>query len=196
MALLTEALTGTTTAQGPPPNPYKGLRAFDEADAPDFFGRADLVEQVLGRLAGTDPSSRLVLVVGGSGTGKSSVVRAGLLPRLRQGAVDGSAAWFITTMLPGASPFEALAEALRQVAVVETDGLADELAEDGRSIDRVIRRLLPEDGQMLLVVDQFEELFTVGERARPARLPRRGAARDGDVRQPPAGGGDPSGRLL
>ncbi len=160
VALLTEALAGATTDEGPPANPYKGLRAFDEADAPDYYGRADLVEQVLARLAGTDPASRLVLVVGGSGTGKSSVVRAGLVPRLRDGAVEGSAGWFITTMLPGASPFDALAEALRQVAVVETDGLAAELAENAGSIDRVIRRLLPENGQMLLVVDQFEELFT------------------------------------
>ena len=63
-------------------------------------------------------------------------------------------------MLPGSSPFHALAESLRRVAVVDADGLADELAEDAGSIDRVIRHLVPEDGQMLLVVDQFEELFT------------------------------------
>ncbi|HUC32519.1 MAG TPA: BTAD domain-containing putative transcriptional regulator, partial [Ilumatobacteraceae bacterium] len=57
-------------------NPYKGLEAFDEVDAPNFFGRNGVVDDILKRLHGVDVSSRLVLVVGGSGTGKSSVVRA------------------------------------------------------------------------------------------------------------------------
>ena len=61
----------------PRPNPYLGLRAFDESDAADFFGRDALVDDILDRLDGSDDRSRLVLVVGGSGTGKSSVVRAG-----------------------------------------------------------------------------------------------------------------------
>ena len=107
------------------PNPYKGLRAFDEADAADFFGRADLVDEILARLGRDDLRGRLVLVVGGSGTGKSSVVRAGLLPRVRRGDVPGSEQWFVTTMLPGSSPFKELAESLRRVAVGETTGLAD-----------------------------------------------------------------------
>ena len=102
-----------------------------------------------------------MLVVGGSGTGKSSVVRAGLLPRLRRGDAAGSGDWFVTTMLPGGSPFKELAESLRHVAVDESTGLADELAGDEGGIDRVIRRLVPADGQLLLVVDQFEELFTL-----------------------------------
>ena len=166
VSLVVGALTGVSPrADAPPPNPYKGLRAFDETDALDFFGRADLVEKMLGRLAGTDAGHRLLLLVGGSGTGKSSVVRAGLLPRVRRGDIAGSDAWFITSMLPGSAPFEALAEGLRQVAVGESDGLAADLADDAASIDRVIRRLVPDGGQMLLVVDQFEELFTsVSER--------------------------------
>jgi WD40 repeat protein/DNA-binding SARP family transcriptional activator len=160
--LLVAALAGGEPgADGTLPNPYKGLRAFDEADAADFFGRDDLVEAVLARLACGGRQGRLVLVVGGSGTGKSSVVRAGLLPRVRQGHVPGSGQWFITTMLPGASPFKELAESLRRVAVGETSGLADELAADTGGIDQVIRRILPGDGQLLLVVDQFEELFTL-----------------------------------
>ena len=59
------------------------------------------------------------------------------------------------------SPFKELAESLRRVAVAETTGLADELADDEGGIDRVLRRLVPGDGQLLLVVDQFEELFTL-----------------------------------
>jgi WD40 repeat protein/DNA-binding SARP family transcriptional activator len=142
-------------------NPYKGLQSFDETDAADFFGRSELVDEAIDRLAGDGSSSRLLLVVGGSGTGKSSVVRAGLLPRLRAGVVSGSEDWFITTMLPGAWPFDALADGLRRIAVSESGDLARELAHDAAAIDRVIRNLVPDGGQLLLVVDQLEELFTL-----------------------------------
>ena len=87
VAMLVAALAGTdAVVEDEPANPYKGLRAFDEADAADFFGRDELVEEILARLAGEGLRARLVMVVGGSGTGKSSLVRAGLLPRLRQRA--------------------------------------------------------------------------------------------------------------
>jgi WD40 repeat protein len=161
VAQLVDALSGAgASRETAVRNPYKGLRAFDEPDAVDFFGRDNLVDEILGRLAGDGLRRRLVLVVGGSGTGKSSVVRAGLLPRIRRGDVPGSRQWFVTTMLPGGSPFKELAESLSHVAVGESVGLADELASD-RGIDRVLRRIVPEDGQLLLVVDQFEELFTM-----------------------------------
>src|SRR5689334_1843450 len=70
-------------------NPYKGLRAFQEADALDFFGRLSLIDRLLFRLARLDEgqANRFLAVVGPSGSGKSSVVRAGLLPALRRGAV-------------------------------------------------------------------------------------------------------------
>ena len=86
-------------------NPYKGLRAFEEPDVGDFFGREELVEQLLARLSGSGLRSRFILVVGGSGTGKSSVVRAGLLPRLRGGVVHGAQVLFVTRMLQGGSAF-------------------------------------------------------------------------------------------
>jgi WD40 repeat protein/DNA-binding SARP family transcriptional activator len=143
------------------PNPYKGLRAFDEPDAEDFFGREGLVDEVLTRLDGGGAQGRLVLVVGGSGSGKSSLVRAGLLPRVRGGAAGGSEAWFVAAMVPGASPFRELAESLRRVAVAESDSLADELAAGEDGIDRVLRHVVPDGGELLLVVDQLEELFTL-----------------------------------
>jgi WD40 repeat protein/DNA-binding SARP family transcriptional activator len=169
MAEVVEALTavvvhGRTLSGGRRENPYKGLRAFDETDAADFVGRDALVAELLRRLGGDGVAGRLVLLVGGSGTGKSSVVRAGLLPRVRTGGVPGSARWFVTTMVPGGSPWLALAEAVRSVAVVRDGGSADdlarELAGEADGIDRVVRRVLPDDGQLLLVVDQLEELFT------------------------------------
>jgi WD40 repeat protein/DNA-binding SARP family transcriptional activator len=167
--LLVAALSGGRVDKAAPaPNPYKGLRAFDEADAADFFGRGTLVDELIDRLGHDDERGRLVLVVGGSGTGKSSVVRAGLLPRVRHGDVPGSEQWFVTTMLPGAAPFKELAAALRRVAVTEADGVADALAAE-HGIDTVVRHLLPVDGQLLLVVDQLEELFT----SAPVRDQRR-----------------------
>src|SRR5262249_47620177 len=84
----------------PAQNPYKGLRAFDETDAADFHGRAALVDELVRALG----DRRLVAVVGPSGIGKSSVVKAGLIPALRGGALPKSAAWLVTDMFPGAYP--------------------------------------------------------------------------------------------
>jgi serine/threonine protein kinase len=70
-------------------NPYKGLRPFRQADAADFFGREALTTQLLGRLSSSQEAGRFLAVVGPSGSGKSSVVKAGLLPALRQGAMPG-----------------------------------------------------------------------------------------------------------
>lgn len=78
-----EALVGENPPALAPerrPNPYKGLRAFDESDAEDFFGRDAVADEIVARLARAGRAGRLVLVVGGSGSGKSSVVRAGVLP--------------------------------------------------------------------------------------------------------------------
>ncbi len=93
-------------------NPYKGLRPFGEEDSPDFFGREALVTRLLDRLARAARSGGLLAVVGPSGSGKSSVVRAGLVPALRAGALPGSEGWAIATMLPGARPFRELEAAL------------------------------------------------------------------------------------
>ena len=87
-------------------NPYKGLRAFQEADADDFFGRDVLIGQLLARLVEPEEGGRFLAVVGPSGSGKSSVVKAGLVPALRKGALPGSDQWFITEMVPGAHPLE------------------------------------------------------------------------------------------
>jgi hypothetical protein len=85
-------------------NPYKGLRPFYEADAADFFGREALIGRLLTRLSEGDGMARFLAVVGPSGSGKSSVVRAGLIPALRRGALPGSESWFVIQMLPGPRP--------------------------------------------------------------------------------------------
>src|SRR5947208_10562902 len=132
----TPALADTYT---PAENPYKGLRAFGESDAEHFFGRDALVDQLVAAVA----EHRLVAVVGPSGIGKSSVVKAGLVPALRKGALPNSAGWFITEMLPGTHPLEELEAALLRVSVTPISGLVDQLAEDRRGLVRAAKRVLP-----------------------------------------------------
>src|SRR5207253_9982248 len=140
-----------TTAE----NPYKGLRAFGESDADDFYGR----EALVGELVAAVGDHRLVAVVGPSGIGKSSVVRAGLVPALRNR--PASDRWVISDMFPGTYPFEELAAALLRVAVERPDDLVEELARDELGMRRGAKRILPQGTVLLLVVDQFEELFTL-----------------------------------
>jgi WD40 repeat protein/serine/threonine protein kinase/class 3 adenylate cyclase len=143
-------------------NPYKGLRPFSEADAGDFRGRSALVARLVERLGGTGPEARFLAVVGPSGSGKSSVVRAGLLPALRSGAVEGSDRWFYAEMLPGPRPMEELEAALQRVAVDPSEPLLDALEQSERGLTTTLDRMLPED-ELLLLVDQFEEVFTLVE---------------------------------
>lgn len=142
-------------------NPYKGLRAFDDGDVDEFFGRKILVDSLIERLAGTGVASRCLVVVGPSGSGKSSVVRAGLVPALRSGAVANSQSWFATTMVPGSDPYEALESALLRVAVNPPDSLLNQLRDGKRGVLRGVRRCLSADDETaLVVIDQFEEIFT------------------------------------
>ncbi len=142
------------------PNPYKGLRAFEETDAVDFFGREELVEQLVKRLSQT----RFLAVVGPSGSGKSSAVRAGLLPAIRRGAIPASEGWRITDMFPGAHPLDGLEAALLRAAPDPPASLMDQLERDEHGLHRAVLRLLPSDGsELVLVIDQFEEVFTLVE---------------------------------
>ena len=142
-------------------NPFKGLRAFHEDDNSDFFGRDRLVADVVRRL---DQGERLIGLVGPSGSGKSSVVRAGLIPALRKGAITGSDGWLIAQMVPGAHPFAELEVALLRSSLDAPDSLADQLADPETGILRAALRMIPSDeSRLLLVIDQLEELFTLVE---------------------------------
>jgi DNA-binding SARP family transcriptional activator/ABC-type glycerol-3-phosphate transport system substrate-binding protein len=141
-------------------NPYKGLRPFEESDAADFFGRERLVERLIARLGAGGTGGHFVALVGPSGSGKSSVVKAGLLPALRLGALSGSTDWFVAEISPGRHPYEALEAGLLRVAVNPPASLLEQLTDGEAGIRRAVRRVLPERTQLLLVVDQFEELFT------------------------------------
>ena len=139
-------------------NPYRGLRSFEQSDAVNFFGRDRFVQRVLARLGRSGSAGSFVAVVGPSGSGKSSVVKAGLLPALRSGAVDGSDEWFVVEMTPGVHPFEQLEEAFIAVAVDPPSSLLEVLT-GAHGIQRAASD--HGDAQVLLLVDQFEELFTL-----------------------------------
>jgi WD40 repeat protein len=121
--------------------PFKGLASFEPVDAEYFFGRERLVAELVARLVGAG----FLGIVGPSGSGKSSVLRAGLLPALAGGVLPGSEAWRRWLLRPGERPLEALRAVLASEA---RDPLADALD------------ALPEGARLLLAVDQLEELFT------------------------------------
>ena len=149
----------------PPPCPYRGLFAFQEEDAAFFFGRETFTETLVEAVQ----NRGLVAVIGPSGSGKSSVVQAGLVARLRQ-QEEG---WLIDEFRPGSDPFGGLAATL--LPLLEPDlSVTDQLVEL-RKLDEslenrelpladIIDRILlqhPEASRLLLVVDQFEELYTL-----------------------------------
>jgi WD40 repeat protein len=142
-------------------NPYKGLRAFQEGDAGDFFGRDALIQQLLWRMVEAHEYQRFLAVIGPSGSGKSSVVKAGLIPSLRAGAIQGSENWFIVEMLPGADPIVELEEAIISVSVNQIAQIVMRLRSNPRALHDIVWDILPkDDSELVLVIDQFEEVFT------------------------------------
>ncbi len=154
-----------------PRNPFKGLNAFRQEDARDFFGRKQVVDDLVDTIKAAiaprpqQEQARLVAVLGPSGSGKSSVVQAGLLPQFRQGAVPGSDAWiYLAPLTPGERPLEQLALKLaphfpqRSMTSIQAD-LAEETA---RGLHLFAWQLVKHAWQkVVVVIDQFEELFTL-----------------------------------
>jgi WD40 repeat protein/DNA-binding SARP family transcriptional activator len=155
-----EAPEGTPEPRGRADAPYKGLVAYQPDDAAVFFGRESVVAELVRRLADT----ALLAVVGASGTGKSSVVRAGLLPAIRDGALPGSSTWPTMLMSPGGRPLAELAAQVSLRSGVAAGSLLHDLETDSRALDLAARQILASSGtrgRIVLVVDQFEELFTL-----------------------------------
>jgi len=168
---LTRASTGTTEASTiiidaamEVQNPYKGLRAFQESDAADFFGREAFIEQLLASLSDTAESRRFLALVGPSGSGKSSVLRAGLVPLLRRGALRGSQQWFYAQISPGTSPLTTLTDALIAIADDPPADLRLRLRASTRGLHDMVDSLLTDDqAEFCILIDQFEEVFTLVE---------------------------------
>ncbi len=137
-------------------SPYPGLRAFSSEESDVFYGRDGAVAHGLSRLEG----SGVLALVGTSGSGKSSLVRAGVLPALRKGALAGSADWDYLGMVPGGDPLAELASRIAALEQKSAIGVLHDLETDERTLDLVGRRE-SEDARLVLFIDQFEELFTV-----------------------------------
>jgi WD40 repeat protein/DNA-binding SARP family transcriptional activator len=142
--------------------PYKGLARFEPSDAEFFFGRERLVAELVTQLVGAG----LVGVVGPSGSGKSSLVRAGLLPALADGVLPGSDRWRQLLVRPGEHPMAELARAGARPDLPDGggDATAAKRNADGtmpwEEAGRRGLRTMAGEGRLLLVVDQFEEVFT------------------------------------
>jgi len=157
-----------------PRNPYKGLRAFTADDAQDFFGRDRLVDELVKDVQGliatdraTAEQGRLLTLIGPSGSGKSSVLMAGLLPKLQHNALPDSAKWiYLEPMVPGKRPLESLALVLKAHfpdSAIKT--LREDLDDDAaRGLHLLATQIVKKsDTRVVLIVDQFEELFTQTE---------------------------------
>jgi hypothetical protein len=152
--------------------PYRGLRVFDVNDAAFFFGREALVQWLFNEVRPAtegQPVNRFLAIVGASGSGKSSVARAGLVAALKHDAVPGSSQWPIAIFRPGSDPLESLAVALSRAVNVgqSASALADligELHRNEKALHLTTRQSLSENaaGMLLVIlVDQFEEVFTL-----------------------------------
>jgi WD40 repeat protein/transcriptional regulator with XRE-family HTH domain len=167
-------LLGTVTG-----SPYRGLSAFEEQDAAFFFGREMAAAQVLERMSRRLEGAGLLVVSGVSGAGKSSLLRAGVLPRIREtglASAPGSRSWPCLLFTPTRSPLDELAlhvavlagadaSAVRRGLAADPAGFAltarqAALAEPYRPAAPAAERDQPTQPRLLLVVDQFEELFT------------------------------------
>ena len=140
--------------------PYKGLDVFDEEDAELFFGREKTVDDLVERVK----KSRTVFITGPSGSGKSSLVRAGFIPALKQGAIEGGANWLYATIRPGREPINTLARAV--AGLVMSTNADDEIRAKAFTDETILARwcdVILQDHRgkrVVFFVDQFEELFT------------------------------------
>jgi WD40 repeat protein len=147
--------------------PYKGLDYFDEGDAELFVGRELLTEKLVEnvfRLSSNDQNEagRFFAIVGASGSGKSSLVRAGMVPAIRWNKTASN--WLIYVFTPTAHPLESMATTLtRESPLTATAQLIDDLAGEPRALSLYINRALKVNSStyFLLVIDQFEELFSL-----------------------------------
>ncbi|MCP4697778.1 MAG: WD40 repeat domain-containing protein [Gammaproteobacteria bacterium] len=143
-------------------NPFLGLRSFDVDDESFFFGRERQVKELLRRLRRT----RFVTVAGTSGSGKSSLIRAGLIPCLyREGMAEGGTHWRVVPFTPGNDPISSLSQAFNKSFYQKSSSIKAILTEPTLRrtsfglMEAVRQAGLAEDEKLLIVVDQFEELF-------------------------------------
>ena len=142
----------------PEGNPYRGLQAFESKHRALFFGRAAEIRGVLERLR----ADALVVVAGDSGVGKSSLVKAGVVPLVEEGNLDQSRQWASAAMTPGRYPLQTLISTLAALFDMTEETMGSLAGAGGEEFVRALRKQLGDARGRLLVIDQFEELATIG----------------------------------
>jgi WD40 repeat protein len=141
--------------------PYRGLQPFDEDHAEFFFGRDGDIQRLIEKLKVT----RFLAVIGSSGSGKSSLVRAGVVPALKKGVLPESDTWTERVFTPGGHPLAALAANILRLYPNEAmNKTLDQLAADERTLHLAVSLGLaerPSSERVVWVIDQFEEIFTL-----------------------------------
>lgn len=160
--------SGATYLKKPGINPFPGLRSFSDSESHLFFGREKHISDVRNKLE----FNHFVAVVGTSGTGKSSLIRAGLLPTLgKEQNKSGADLWKLVTITPGNTPVHNLANALGKkfeaingkTAEIIRDESLELLHASSLGLVQTMRSLLKEGERLLLLIDQFEEVFRFSE---------------------------------
>jgi energy-coupling factor transporter ATP-binding protein EcfA2 len=162
--------------------PYQGLAAFSENDANLFFGRERSVTALLMRLRGALDGGGVVMLVGASGAGKSSQINAGLVPALARGALTKwSENWPVVIMTPGMDPLDELGGHVPELAELLDKARTARLTKDQSDLEvrdgaipasqfasrvrtacaKHVEREAGDNGRLIIVVDQFEEAFTL-----------------------------------
>ena len=155
-----QPLAGTS---GQVESPYRGLEAFRETDADFFFGRDAAIGEVLSRLSDCLAGTGLLVVSGVSGAGKTSLIRAGVLRELRRAGLPSepaAARWPCVVLVPGRSPLDELALAISSVTGADAAAVRQSLAANPADFALTARQAAPGKGRVLLLVDQFETVFT------------------------------------
>src|SRR5262249_16193832 len=164
LVALEQLLPSSRTAVVPEGNPYRGLEAFDAEHRGLFFGRQTEIRAVIERLRG----GAFGLVGGDSGVGKSSLLAAGVVPRVMEGALVDGRAWASVRLVPGRRPLAALTSALASALAVPEEQMRRTV--NGGPIEgaRAVRRRLRHASGLLLYFDQLEELGTMSPAAAAA----------------------------
>lgn len=143
----------------PEGNPYRGLLPFEPEHRSLFFGRSTEVGTILERLR----SDAVVVVVGESGVGKSSLCKAGVVPLVAEGALGGSRQWSIVSLVPGRSPVTTIAGAFAPVLRTTPEKVAERLRTKPGSLARTLYRRLSDASGVIVFIDQLEELVTLSD---------------------------------
>lgn len=147
-------------------NPFPGLRAFEEDEDILFFGREKQIDELVKKLRTT----RLIAVIGSSGSGKSSLIKSGLIPNLQSGFMSGAGSnWRICSFRPGSDPIKNLVSGLVKPGALEDEEIPvdlltnlyeSSLRRSSNGLIEVYKQIgIEKHNNLLILVDQFEEIF-------------------------------------